>query len=217
MRLRHWVASLALAFLGGGVLPDPCPAQQRPQVIRRPAELLAGYVKESGASGLPNGAGSEIVRILVNTAAYPPADVLELLGGLEQLAIGGSPPRLRAEAAAYIGLSGSHRSTAPRPGTVARLVRVYRRSDDPLVRSLTISAMGEQVLDRSVAISFLEETAAQRNGDSSWEAGKALTSLALMGPDGADALRRLHAAQAVRDPEARVILETMASNGFRIP
>lgn len=219
---RHRLALNAI-LAGTLLLAPPADAQARYHVTRTPAELLAGYVREyereyendtlrrTGASR------GDIAHILTYHTDYPPADVESLLQGLERLARTGNPPRLRAEAALYLALPGTRRAARPMPGIFARLERLYRRSSDPLVRTVIIGALGGLATDRREAVAFLECKAAQPREDVAGSAGKALTSLLLLGPEGREALRRLHATRAVHEPEAHRILERMASYEFRLP
>lgn len=140
-----------------------------------------------------------------------------LLDGLEEVALGSEPSWLRADAALRIAIPGSRRDPRPLPAIFERLKRVYQRSDDPLVRLAAVGSMAN-LNDRQAAIPFLVEVASTQDSvDSGGLAGKALTALMLMDDEGRTALRRLHDSKAVKAPELRVSLETMAKNDYRIP
>jgi hypothetical protein len=73
--------------------------------------------------------------------------------------------------------------------------------------------------ERKKALVFLERIAAQGpdNADFPAAASRALGTLVLMGDKGRALLKRLHETGAVRDPEARMELATLAQRGFRLP
>ena len=155
--------------------------------------------------------------MMTYAADYPPADIEFLMNGLEELAVTGKARGLlRPEAAQMLGLVGSTRSWRPQPGVFARLARVYRRSGDDIVRASVLTSMGELV-DRGESEAFLEHVAAQPVADFPGASARAITALLLMEDEGRAALRRLHESRAVRDPEARADLATLARNGYRLP
>jgi hypothetical protein len=74
------------------------------------------------------------------------------------------------------------------------------------------------VAERSKAPGFLERIAAQgpANSDFPGAATRALSSLVAMDEAGRAVLKRLHDTGALRDPEARMELATLAEHGFSV-
>jgi hypothetical protein len=114
------------------------------------------------------------------------------------------------------------------PGVVARLARVYRQSNDLLVRQTILLSMPYQA-ERTEAIAVVEEAAHEANPVSAPRPGSitvddtprspaiAVSVLTAMGPEGEVALRRLYAQGSVQDLRARRLLEELARQGFRRP
>lgn len=190
----------------------PATAQTR----RAPSELLAAYVNEHQAPYSESGVSRELVHALSNYGDYPAADLESLMRGLEELAVTGNPPRLRADAAIRLSIPGSKRAVHPIPGIFARLERVYRRSTDPLTRSVLISVMGEST-ERQSAAEFLERIAKQEPADFAESQYKAIQSLRRLDEEGRVVLKRLHETQVVREPKAKLTLAILAKEGFRKP
>ena len=191
-------------------------AQQGRRPPQSPSALLDAYSREFDDPRSTGRASMGLTQVLTHHAEHPAGDVETVLAGLERMAIGGSTSRLRAEAAASIAIPGSRKSTRPLGGTFARLARVYRSSDDPVVRSIVVGAMGG-LSEHRAAVPFLEHIAKQQDEEFAGAAGKALTSLLMLGDPGRPALERLHSTSAVKNPEARQILATMVKNGYRLP
>jgi hypothetical protein len=204
-----------VAFLCAALTTAPAAAQTRYHVTRPPDELFAAYVRERQALNNQTNATVDLAHVLTHSTEYSPADVEWLLRELEQFALTGQPQWLRAEAVGQLALPGSNRAVRPTTGTFARLDRVYRRSSDPLVKTVVVSAMGT-LTEEPRAISFLERVATHESGTFP-SAGKALASLLVMGDEGRAVLKRLHDTGAVRDPKARKDLATLAKNGYRVP
>jgi hypothetical protein len=196
------------AVLGVG----PATAQTR----RPPSELLAAYVHERQTPNAESGVSRELVHALTNYGDYPAADLESLMRGLEELAVTGNPPRLRADAAFRLSIPGSKRAVHPIPGVFARLERVYRRSTDPLTRSVLITVM-RQSTERQNAAKFLERIAKQEPADFSEAQYKAIQSLRRLDEEGRVVLKRLHETKAVREPKAKLTLAILAKEGFRKP
>ena len=191
-------------------------AQEGRRVSRTPSELLAGFRAAPEGSSSP--VSRDITQVLTYPEDYPRQDLEAFLAGLEELAVHGNSYRLRISAVVKVYLAGERGMKHPVPETVDRLERIYARSEDGSVRS-AVMQMLPGVSERAKALSFLEARAIEGPGIPGypWSVRNAIGSLARMGPEGGAVLRRLHEVGAIRDPEARVILETMASNGFRIP
>jgi hypothetical protein len=207
---------LWINLLGAVIVVPSMSAQAQYRVTRAPAELLAAYVRERQSLDAKPSASLDISHVLTHYTEYPRADVESLLRGLEELALTGEPPRLRAEAAVRLSVPGSSRRSYPLPGTFARLERVYRGTKDPLVRSVVVSAMSDLAEQRE-AVAFLERLATKQEGDFAGVAGRAMASLLMLGDEGRATLRRMHESGAVHDQEAKADLAILAKNGYRLP
>ena len=211
MRSFSPAAILGIASLFAMVLCESAAAQVRP-----PAELLAAYVRERQTPNAPSSASRDLIHMLSNHGDYPAAHIESLLDGLEQIALSGTPPRLRAEAAFELSIPGSNNAVHSIRGTFTRLERVYRRSSDPLVRSVLVGAMGD-LTDRREAAGFLERVATQEPSDFAEAPRRAVESLMRMGDLGTAVLKRLHETGAVHDQETKRTLAHLAKNRFRRP
>lgn len=165
----------------------------------------------------------------------PAADtkVTRELDRLEQAAL--SAPRLdeRLYAPGFMTMHYGRRCSDCRsvPGVVARLVRIYHRSDEQRVRTLIVDLMGIQA-ETAKAAAFLAQVAkepplppaapesgAARTGDDRYGPVQRLAVLRLLdlGPDGQKALRALHTEGSVRESRAQATLADLARHGFRRP
>jgi hypothetical protein len=83
---------------------------------------------------------------------------------------------------------------------------------------MVVVAMADLV-ERQKAFGFLERIAVQgpENSDFPGAARRALGTLVAMGDEGRVVLKRLYDSGAVRDPEAKMELATLAKQGFRLP
>lgn len=209
---------LAGVLLLAGALGASSAAAQTPHPVQLdPDELLSAFAREHQAPGDRARASLELTHVLTHHADYAAREVAALLRGLERLALSGETSRLRASAALRLALPGSHRSTRPMTGMVVRLERLYERSQDPMVRSVIVSAMADAA-ERRDALAFLERLAIQAPAETDFPgaAMQALATLAAMDADGRAVLKRLHETRAVQDPEARYDLWVLASRGYRI-
>jgi hypothetical protein len=203
-----------VAFLCCVLAVAPATAQ-----MRSPADLLAAYVGERQTPMSKPGttrASNELIHVLTSPTDYRAGDMESLVRGLEQLALTGSPPRLRAEAAFALSIPGSRGAAQSISGTFARLKRVYDSSSDPLVRSVLVGVMGDLTDQRQAAL-FLERIAKQERADFPESQRRALESLMRMDEEGCAVLKRLHESGAVRDPEAKLTLAYLAKQGSRRP
>ena len=210
--------SLALLLLGSIFAALPAHAQPGRCVKRPPGELLAAFVREHRTPpGESPGPSWEVSQVLAYPETYPRADLQIFLQGLEQLALTGDSPRLRAAAALSLSLPGSRRKPNPVRGTAGRLARIYRQASDPHVRGVIVSAMAD-LAERTEALAFLERIATQspEEADFPGAASMSLGTLVAMDTEGRAVLRRLHETGAVRDPEARHSLAVLASREYRI-
>jgi hypothetical protein len=209
MMLSFYRSSIAGALCLHAVLSiAPVTAQ-----TRRPSELLADYVREHETSNAPSGASRELIHALTYPGDYPAADLESLMRGLEELAVTGSTPRLRAQAAFSLALPGSKHAVHAVPGTFVRLERVYRRSTDPVTRSLLIDVMGDLTEQREAA-AFLERLAKQERADFAEAQYKAIQSLRRLDEEGRAVLKKLHDTGAVTEAKAKLTLAALAKEGF---
>lgn len=109
------------------------------------------------------------------------------------------------------------RSATPPPaipyhGVVRRVVTIFDGSDDPLLRRFIVRWINSQS-EREEVVAFLLRLAEGPPGPASSEHAtmpeEAVYSLAVMGPEGLAALRRLKAAGTVRDLGARGYLDDL--------
>jgi hypothetical protein len=208
-------ALLAMQLLGAVLIGAPAAAQTRYHVNRQPGELFAAFVRERESLNDETNAALDITHVLLYHREYPPENVEYFLNKLEQFALAGSPQWLRGECVYKLATPGSKRGVAPISGSFARLERIYRRSDDPLVKMAVVGAMGTLIETREASV-FLERVATKDSQDFPGAPRSALTSLLVMGDDGRVVLMRLHETGAVRDPEARLSLFYLAKKGYRI-
>jgi hypothetical protein len=163
----------------------------------------------------------------------PPSVVNAQLDSLERVALASPSPDERRAAITRISAPGWIRSEQGEgppavryPGIVARLVRIYRQSDDYWTRYSIIRLLIPQV-ERADAVAFLEQVAQEPGAEpvappdvalieDKWSLqALAIGALIRVGPEGEATLRRLHGAGAVRERTARAELERLAGRGFR--
>jgi hypothetical protein len=191
-------------------------AQARRQVTSSPGQLIGSFVRDHEGKGNPNSIESmELSAVLLNRADYPENSVAALLDSLEAVALSKRAPRLRAIATMNLSSSGSRDALHPRAGTVARLERVYRRTDNPEVRATVVSGLSRSVEHRQ-AIAFLRGVAIKPAHDYPGAPVAALAAIASHGEAGSVVLRQLDEAKAVQDPEARQWLSLVAARGYRM-
>jgi hypothetical protein len=191
-------------------------AQDRRQVTSTPHQLIAAFVRDYEGDGpLPSTAGMDLSAILLDRADYPGGSLNSVIEGLQEVALSQRSPRLRAVAIMYLASSGSRDALHPRPGTVARLERIYRQSNNALVRASVVTGLARSA-EHHEALAFLEDVAARESQDFPGAPQAALTAIASHADEGTGLLRRLHQAKAVHDPQARLWLDQVATTGYRI-
>ena len=208
MRSSAFGTIITLVFLSTLLFNGAVTAQ-----TRDPAELVAAYVRERQSQQGHSAAYRDLVHVLTHHNDYPAASLEKLLNGLEQVALTGEPPRLRAEAALALAIPGKRQGSHPIP-TFSRLERVYHRSTDPLVRSVVVRAMGD-LAETPAAASFLERVAKQESADFPHAQKRAVLSLLKLDDQGRAVLKRLHETNAVRNPEAKLTLVYLAKQNYR--
>lgn len=132
---------------------------------------------------------------------YAPARVDSVLAGLEQIALTADPRFIGSSAAASLARAGSVQN-AP-PGVFDRQVRVYVKSNSPIVRLRILNAMFEQ-RDRVRSLAFLKAVAAQRTDQQDFQdaAVTAVEGLSRMGAAGRAALIDMRDRNTLRDGKA---------------
>jgi hypothetical protein len=191
-------------------------AQGGRPVRRPPGELVAAFVRDNAKVGrAPSMATVELTSVLLGRADYPSANLDSVLEGLERVALTGTSSSLRAEAALSLSLPGSRRALRPRSGTVARLERIYRRSDNPEVRGAIIAGLAHSV-EQARALAFLEDVATEEPADYPGAALDALAAISAHEKQGSGVLKRLHETGVVHDQHARQWLDLVASRGYVI-
>lgn len=217
MTVRQGVAALSVLLIWSCSTHSPAMAQAGRRVDRSPEQLLAAFARRQGPRNEQDAASRDVTHVLSHPQDYPPADLEAFLLGLERLAVDAETSRLRGEAAFAVSLPGSRRKPHPVKGTVARLERIYRRSDDDYVQAMVVAGMAD-VAERREALEFLEPIAVQdpQQADFPGAASRALNSMWAMEEDGRAVLERLHVTGSVRDPKARHELAVLAGRGFRV-
>jgi hypothetical protein len=208
---HYGLIGLSLSLLSLTIWSAPVAAQAQRQVSRSPEELIAGLIddqKEVG--GAPSGALLDLTAVLLGRSDYPSAKVEAVLNGLEHLALAADSPQLRAAAAWDLTVPGSRDAVHARPNSIARLDRVYRKSKDNGVRASIVSGLARSG-EGPQALAMLETIALKDQPDYPGSALSALTSMKAHKDQGNAALKRLHEARAVRDPEARRWLDREAA------
>jgi hypothetical protein len=169
-------------------------------------QLLSSFEKRahSGSASL-----GSVVR---HPELYTTAQFDSLIGGLERLALVSESALVRGEAARNIAAAGSAEYSEPR--IIHRLIALYEKSDDELVKRSILARMYQQK-DRRAAIVFLKGVASksiekQDYPDASFEAASNLTH---MGDEGVNALAELRRTGQLRDPEARGFVEWFFRKG----
>jgi hypothetical protein len=183
--------------------------------------LLRQFEREIGDPTTDRNGSAVITRMLARPEQYSSARIDSVLTALELLAVSSDHARTRSVAAVTLSTAGDQSLPNPLPGVADRLIRIYRRSEDPLVRSTLIGLPLTRQADRSRVVNFLASIAVEpsletRNhwGDNS---ARAVQNLALMGESGSRELRRLYQSGQVQSPEARRVLDVLARNDFRLP
>ena len=191
-------------------------AQARRQVKQPPAELVAAFDYDNAAPRhILSQASVDLMSVLIGQADYPSGDVATVLDGLEQVALSGASLNVRAEAALTLSVAGSRDARQPQPTTLARLERIYARSDDPQVRAAVVSGLARAAEHRRTLV-FLEKVAAKDPADYPGASLDALASIASHDEPGRAVLKRLHTTGAVHDGHAQQWLDIVASRGYRI-
>ncbi|MEW5927754.1 MAG: hypothetical protein AB1941_09730 [Gemmatimonadota bacterium] len=220
MRTGFLVCAALLPFVLVCTACAPLKGQERPsrssqQETRSSQEILTRFVAERGS---PDGrATAEIIDIFVDPGKYPQTTVDALLDGLEHLALTSADSLIRSAAASKIGMAGWSSRKPPLPGIVARQVRLYRRSSDPMVRARIVSSL-TGAAETQAAAAFLRTIALQssRRGDFPNAPIAAIRALTRLGEDGPATLRELHQSGQVHDREASAFLAQLSKTGYRL-
>lgn len=215
--------AVALLVIGFAVVPVR-PAAGQPGLCRpgdcSVSRVLAQFEEDIRLHGSYRGGYVWALRIMTQQDSFTSAARDSLLAGLEELALGAADPNVRHRASTVLSLAGEPDSGKPLPGIVARLERVYRQTQDDLVR-WNIRARAPLQADRRAAAAFLCSLAVApmpppRAFDERDAATDALEQLARMGDVGRATLRQLHTGRTVRSEQARAYLEHLAQQGFPV-
>jgi hypothetical protein len=191
-------------------------AQARRQVQQPPGELIAAFVHDnSGPAPKSSVASVNLMSVLLGQAEYPSSSLATVLEGLERVALTESSSNLRADAALTLSAAGSRDARQPNPGTLARLQRIYAKSDDPQVKAAVVSGLA-RAAEHPRTLAFLEKVATGDPPDYPGASLAALSSIASHGDAGSPVLKRLHTSGAVQDADARGWLDLVASRGYRV-
>jgi hypothetical protein len=153
--------------------------------------------------------------VVAHRQLFPRATVDSLLAGYETLATDPTQnPRVAITAIGAIGMLGSSQHAHPVPGQTQRLLRIYGAGDKAR-RYSVLSQLGNAT-ERPAAVAFLRGIATlPSNAESEQLVVASIRSLALLGNEGAAALREMDRTGAVRNPEGRVALRAFAGRGYR--
>jgi hypothetical protein len=94
------------------------------------------------------------------------------------------------------------------------MARVYRRSTDNTVKAMIAGNMAK-ITERQEALAFLEQLATTPTDELPYQSAAGEAVHGLSGQEGPDVLRRLDAAGAVRDAEAKRALVYLAGRSYR--
>lgn len=151
---------------------------------------------------------------------YPPAVYDAAVNGLERLALTSNDDRVRTAAVMALVNMGNGAADPPIAGTVDRLSSIFWQSNDKGLRASILRVMCCQA-ERAQAVEFLKAAAREDRPEdrgSHWPpAHWALSTLALMGPDGQAALASLYAEDSVKNPVARAYMEYLSKHSFQEP
>lgn len=178
------------------------------------ADLLDQLVTE-----LVNEDGSEAYRAISiilqgRSVQRPPPDVTALIDGLADLTLDGPTPWVRSNSVSLMSTAGSTEIPAPDPGVGPRLVRLFRESQDPVVRMMILSVFKTQV-NRGVGMVLFRQVLTEERPSfaNTAEARMAAIEALELGEAGLALLRELHAAGTIRDPDAKALVSHLNSEG----
>src|SRR5690606_31905375 len=120
-------------------------AQQDRTLEMSPADLIQAFVGDAASHGQRDpGVSSRIYHVLALPGAYGHVRLSPFLDELAGVAVNHPSEQLAAEAAYALSVPGTQSVDAPMPGTVERLVAVYRRTQYAAVRAIVVGAMIDQ-------------------------------------------------------------------------
>jgi hypothetical protein len=183
-----------------------CAPAFRPLVAQAPPKptVRVGSVRET-LDGFEQRGGPAPYLLRVHDK-YPRAKLDSLLAGLEHIVFTGRTEYLRMQAAGALTVAGEGDHALP--DAVDRVVSIYRRSSDVLVREIILRNMMRQH-DRPRAIAFLKTVALEEpSRDGVYGAPtSAVGTLRYMGTEGRSALVELRDSGRVHDPNARAAIQ----------
>ena len=148
-------------------------------------------------------------------AQVPQQTIEGLLDGLESLALTNTDDRVGHYVRVNMFIFGSRQNYDPTPGIVARLVRLYRLTDNRQMRVGIVGGMSRMAEQREAA-AFLKDIAQQtsENWDFDTAPWSAVFKLSVMGKEGSSTLRELHADELVKEPRASSQLGWLSERGY---
>jgi hypothetical protein len=216
MSLTHAVCTLFLSLFAASASAQVSSPQRTRIGV---GEVLVLFEREQRVGNFGSGPGVRALHIILNgDGRWSDAAIDSVVDRLEHLALASDHHLVRRGAAMNVGYEGLSISQRPRMGAVARVVSVYRRSEDPVVRGILLGRMIDMA-DRRSAIAFLRQVASQKRTFHEEEEAplEAVSLLAKMGPEGRAVLRDLLARNLVPDPSARGYIRHMERRGWRAP
>lgn len=200
---------LLLAWTSG-----PIAAQEMDLSTASVADLLDRFVEEQ-MDREGSEAFQQITRILLGrTAERPQSDVGALIDGLADLVLNAPTPWVRSVAVSVMAVAGKEGAANPDPAIGPRLVRLFRETRDPLVRSMILGVFKTQV-NRSVGRVLFREVLTEDRSPfaNTGEARVAAAEALKWGEEGLALLRELHAAGTIKDRDAREWVQRWNSEG----
>lgn len=193
-----------------------CAPAGRTQAYRPPTgaeALLAAFERES--SEFPSGSGEAhfaVSEVMSRPGSFKRGFIDSVARGLEELALNGRKPLVRHRAVGLVARLGEVGPHTQESGSVARLARIYRRSNDGVVKGVILFLMTRQ-REQGLALSFIASIAAEPPTGRTDSAVcfpdcpltlqlQAVQTLNRLGPRGHAILRDLRARGAIRDPSA---------------
>jgi hypothetical protein len=199
----HLRRALPLVLCGALSVIAAAAAQHSPATGA--ADALARFEREHREGRPGSRSGIRMVfRILSRESGATASAADSVADGLERMALGSGLPIVRHAAATWLSLVGEASVRTPAPGTVQRMEAVYRRTGDPVVRSILVGRM-DRMAERQSALKFLRGVAVQPTENADFEGAPwhAVSALARMGSPGLDAIRDLSSRGLLRDETAR--------------
>jgi hypothetical protein len=189
---------LALVCLAVLLATAPADAQPSQTMSVKGARAILATVDDSVGG---NGSALGLAALLSHPEKYSHATIDSLIDGVEQLALTSRSKFTRTTAT--VALANAAAADNPRPRTFDRLLALYHRTSDELVRRTVVHEMSYQ-RQQTQAIAFLKSvaTASPKQQDFTQASVSAVSTLSRMGPVGRAALVELRDKNLLRDARA---------------